>query len=232
MKFRGIYATAAVSFLLPLTALADAVLTTRLVFKENVRQQERMESTFSLPDTAFNDFVNRALVFTSVDCGGVQSRIRLQTVVDKKFYAFPDTVVEVLAQALFSGTNSFSIKGVYPQFSEELGYPTSLAPLATDPDVRPTGFIYWDDTLQLMAIPKKVDTIYFYCHVEHPALSADTMAIRFKPAYSEAALYYCCMLILESLEEFQDAAWYEARYEKLRAKLRATYQPKFDILKQ
>lgn len=217
--------------LLAVGVSADAVMTTRGVFKENVRQQERIESTYSLPDTAFNDFVNRALVWTSVDCGGVQSRVRMLTVKDRKFYAFPDTVVEVLAQALFSGTNSFSIRGVYPQFSEELGYPTVLTPMTTDPSVRPTGFIYWDDTLQLIAIPTKVDTLYFYCHVEHPALSADSMVIRLKPAYSEAALYYCCFLISESLEEFEDAAYFEARYEKTRAKLRALYQPKFDILK-
>lgn len=215
------------------SVMADAVMTTRLILKENIKQQAGFSgSSAALPDSLFNDFVNRALVWTSIDCGGVQSRVRVITTANQAFYALPDTVVEVLAQFIKTGDVSKSIKAIYPQFAEEMGFPTSLTDFSTDEDVVPTGWSFWDDTLTLWAVPEKVDTIWFYCHVEHPALSADSMAIRLKPAYTEAALYYCCQLIMESMEEWEDAKNFAIRYETTRNKLRERYQLKFDFLKR
>ena len=103
--------------LLAASVLAGGTITTRLEFKENVRQNLDLESTADLPDTTFNDFVNRALLWTSTDIGGVQSRVRIVTVAAQPFYQFPDTVVEVLAQILYSGAVSKSIKSLLSQKS-------------------------------------------------------------------------------------------------------------------
>jgi len=217
--------------LLAVNVFAGGTITTRLEFKENVRQQEKMESTVSLPDTAFNDFVNRALLWTSTDVGGVQSRVRVLTVVSQAFYQFPDTVVEVLAQILYSGDVTKSIKATPPQFAEELGVPTDLEATASDVDAIPVAFSYWDDTLTLQPVPVKVDTIYFMVHVEHEVLAADGDSIRFsKSAYTEAAVYYCCVMILEAEGMYEEAAYYLKRYEMIRDRLRAIFRPRFDVL--
>jgi hypothetical protein len=213
------------------SGFADATITTRLMFKENIRQQVHIYLTSNVPDSEMNDFANRALLWTSVDVGGVESRVRLLTVAGKANYVFPDTVVEVLAQIQFSGDVAKQLKATYPQFREDLLRPTELTELSTDPNAVATDFIYWDDTLILAAVPVKVDTIYFLCYVEHPSLSSDTMAIRMRPAFTEAAVSWACYLILSSLEEFQDAAIYKGKYDYQKAVLRERYRPKFDILR-
>ena len=92
------------------------------------------------------------------------------------------------------------------------------------------GFSYFDDTLQLFPVPVKVDTIWFYAFVEHEILSADADTIRMRPAFTDVAVYYCCMLVLESLSMYDEAAYYEAKYERYGLKTRQKYLKRLDIL--
>lgn len=214
----------------PVICLADASMDSLLAFKENVRQSQRMESTVDLPDSVLTDFCNRAFLRTSVDWGGVESRIRILTVKNQGHYQLPDTLVEILAQSTISIKLTHQLKQILPQHLEDLEIATGIPSKSTDPEAIAMGFSYFDDTLQLFPIPVKVDTLWFYAFVEHPSLADDTMRIRLRPAFTDVAVYFCCMLVLESFGRYQDAAYYEAKYEKYGLRSRQRYLKKLDIL--
>jgi len=214
----------------PVLSYAGASMDTLLAFKENVRQSKRMESTVTLPDSAFTDFVNRSLLRTSVDWGGVESRIRILTVANQGHYQLPDTLVEVLGQSTISIKLTHQLKQTLPQHLEDLGIATSLPSASADPEGVAIGFSYFNDTLQLFPIPVKIDTLWFYAFLEHEVLSAAADTIRMRPAFTDVAVYYCCMLILESFSMYEEAAYYEAKYEKYGLKTRQKYLKKLDIL--
>ncbi len=214
----------------PALGYAGASMDTLLAFKENVRQSKRLESVVALPDSALTDFANRALLRTSVDWGGVESRIRVVTVRNQRFYALPDTLVEVLTQSTISNHITHQLKQVMGQYFEDLGITTSFPPTTTDPEAVPLGFSYFDDTLQLFPVPAKVDTLWFYAFMEHEVLSADADTIRMRPAFTDVAVYKCCQFILESFDMKEDAAYYEALYEKYGQKTRKKYLKRLDIL--
>ncbi len=219
-----------VFMMFPGLCLADASMDSLLAFKENVRQSKRMESTEALPDSAFTDFANRALLRTSVDWGGVESRIRIQTVANQGHYQLPDTLVEILAQSTVSIKLTHQLKQTLPQHFQDLGISTEIPSSSTDPEAIAIGFSYWNDTLQLFPIPVKVDTLWFYAFVEHPAISVDSATIQMRPAFTDVAVYYCCMLILESFGMYEEAAIYEAKYEKYGLRTRQKYLKRLDIL--
>lgn len=214
---------------LPVLASGGVLFADFQELKENVRQQLRIEGTPALPDSEMTDFCNRALLWVSTDIGGIESRFQVNTAIDSPFYAMPDTIVEILHATLISGLTTKSIKAMWPQYYEELDNPTELAIEAGSVDDVPIAYIYWDDTLQLIPIPVKVDSIYFYVMVEHPVLT-DTMTIRMESPYSEAALWYACKIILESMSITATAAIYERTYDKARPILRERFRRKFEIL--
>lgn len=216
--------------MLPVLGYAGASMDTLLAFKENVRQSKRLESVVALPDSALTDFANRALLRTSVDWGGVESRIRIITVARQDFYVLPDTLVEILASSSISNNITHQLKQVMGQYFEDLGITTNFPSSTTDPESVPLGFSYFDDTLQLFPIPAKVDTLWFYAFVEHEVLSADADSIRTRPAFTDVAVYKCCQFVLESFDMTEDAAYYEALYDKYGARTRQRYLKKLDIL--
>ncbi len=216
--------------MLPAFTYADTKIDSLGEFKQQVRQSKRLESTVALPDTAFTDFVNRSLLRTSVDWGGVETRIRIQTVANQGHYQLPDTLVEILGQSTISIKLTHQLKQTFPQYIEDLGIATSLPPSSTDEKAIAIGFSYWNDTLQLFPIPVKVDTLWFYAFVEAEVLSASGDTIPMRSAFIEVAVYYCCKLISESFGMFEDAAYYEALYEKYGQKTRQKYLKRLDIL--
>ncbi len=216
--------------MLPAISYAGASIDTLLAFKENVRQSSGIESTVILPDSALDDFVNRALLRTSVDWGGVETRIRILTVANQGHYELPDTLVEILAQSTISIKLTHQLKQTLPQHLEDLGIATELPSASSDPEAIAIGFSYFNDTLQLFPIPVKVDTLWFYAFVEHEVLAAAADTIRMRPGFTDVAVYYCCALILESLGLYEKAAYYEAKYEKYGFKTRQKYLKKLDIL--
>ncbi len=217
--------------MLPALTSAGASIDTFLKFKENVRQSLRLESTVSLPDTAFIDMANRALLRTSVDWGGVESRIRIITVARQEFYALPDTLVEILTQTTINNSVTKQLKQMLPHFLEDLGYATKLPSTTADPDAVPLAYTYIDDTLQFIPVPTKADdTMWFYAFMEHEVLSADADSIRMRPAFTDVAVYKCCQFVLESLDMKEDAAYYEALYDKYGLKTRQKYLKRLDIL--
>lgn len=216
--------------ILPVFAFGDTKIDSLGEFKQMVRQSQRLESTVDLPDTVFTDFVNRSLLRTSVDWGGVETRIRILTVKNQGHYQLPDTLVEILAQSTVSIKLTHQLKQVLPQHLEDLGIATDIPSASTDPEAIAMGFSYWNDTLQLFPIPVKVDTLWFYAFVEAEVLSASADTIPMRSAFIEVAVYYCCMLISDSFKKYQDAAYYEAKYEKYGLRTRQRYLKKLDIL--
>ena len=215
---------------LPSLAYGDAVFATFKIFKEGIKQQLRIHSTAMVPDSELTDWANLALVWTSVDIGGVESRVRIQTVIGQPFYELPDTLVEILSQTNISLEVTKSLRAIPPQFSEEMGIGVELVTGESNKHATPIGFSYWNDTLQVFPIPIKVDTLYFYCYVEHPALSADGDAIVLRPAFTQAAIWYACESIFSSLAMTDEATIYEKKYDKAKIALRERYRNKFDIL--
>ena len=215
---------------LPSLVSAASVMDSLLDFKINVRQQLRIHSTATLPDSEITDWSNLAILWTSVDIGGVESRIRILTVVGQPFYELPDTLVEILSQTNISLEVTKSLRAIPPQFAEEMGISTELVTGESNKHATPIGFSYWNDTLQVFPIPIKVDTLYFYCYVEHKFLYHDTVDIQMRPAFVQAALWYACQSIFESMGMVAEAAIYEKKYDKAKIALRERYRNKFDIL--
>lgn len=231
MKTVKIYCLLLVVILfLPSLAYGDAVFATFKVFKEGIKQQLRIHSTNMVPDSELTDWANLALVWTSVDIGGVESRVKIKTIIGNAFYILPDTLVEILFASILADSITMPLKAIYPQFSQELGIVPDLARGTTEKYAVPVGFSYWGDSLQLFPIPQKIDTLWFYCYVEHPALSADGDAIRLKPAFTQAAIWYACESIFSSLGMSGEAIVYEKKYDKAKIALRERYRRKFDIL--
>lgn len=230
MRFARIGLKVALLLALPVIGWADTHIDSLLEMKENVRQKSQIYDTSILPDSLIGDICNEAVVWTSTDVGGVESRVRIITVANTAFYALPDTVVEVLFQTLKSGDFTRSVKAMPPQFTEELNIATSLTDGTTDEFETPVAFIFWDDTLQLIPVPEKVDTLWFYCYVEHPVMT-DTVNLQFThSAYATAAMYWAVAEVLSLVGEDERAAIWEARYEKAATKLRERFRRKFDLL--
>lgn len=231
MKTVKIYCLLLVVILfLPSLAYGDAVFATFKIFKEGIKQQLRIHSTVMVPDSELTDWANLALVWTSVDIGGVESRVKILTVVGQPFYELPDTLVEILSQTNISLEVTKSLRAIPPQFSEEMGIGVELVTGDGNKHATPIGFSYWNDTLQVFPIPIKVDTLYFYCYVEHPALSSDGDAIGLRSAFTQAAIWYACESIFSSLTMTDEAIIYEKKYDKAKIALRERYRNKFDIL--
>ena len=74
------------------------------------------------------------------------------------------------------------------------------------------------------------DTLVIKCFVEHAQLTATGNAISLQAPYIEAAKFYACMLAVSSLGMVQEATYYEALYEKRKARLREIYLRKLNAV--
>ena len=214
--------------LFPAVVWADAPITTYAQFKTAVRRIVGISSTSLIPDTSLSADANAALLWTSVDVGGIQAQFRIVTVADQAFYAIPDTICEILTVSFISedgGTHS--VRSWPPEIYEDVvptGNPALLSGEAED-DV-PIAFNYWSDTLQLMPRPVNADdSVVLKCHVEYTVDST----LQLKAAYLEAAKFYCAYLTMMNLRNYEEAGIFLGYYEVLRKKLRARYQNQFTM---
>jgi hypothetical protein len=216
--------------LLPVMAQAGAVYEDRNALAEAVRQQIGIESTTQLPDTTLDDIVAAAVVWTSTDIGGVEAQYKIATVDEQGFYAVADSIVKVLyASIVTKGGKVYSLKSWPPQHHNDLGGEPELSGGESDP--LPQSYNIWADTLQVSPPPiNDDDTLVLKCFVEHRALAVDSSDIQLRPAYTEAAKFYACMLALLSIEN-EKSAIYEGLYEKRKADLINSYTREFDLLK-
>lgn len=212
------------------TAFAGIVIDTVGGLNEQVRQEVSIEDLSMLPESTLTLFSKRAILWTSVDVGGVELQHHFTLVAGQAFYAIPDSITEVLHASYLSGNITKSIKAWYPQFAEDAFDVTGISTDATDEDQIPVVYNYWADTIQLIPAPQQGDSVYLKCFVEHPdAAVGDSICL--KPAYTEAAIDYACYLALRSVKMYEDAAIFKAAYDEKKAALRERYTRKFDLFK-
>lgn len=208
-------------------------------FKEQVRTESRMHDTSHLPDTTLVRFSKRALLYTSVDIGGVEMQWKFNTAARTAFYAIPDTITQIVHATLISEGYTFTIKAWHPEFYKEL-FPDGIeishleeASGGFDIDAVPLAYNYWADTIQLIPIPQKVDSVYLKTFVEYPVVdTTDAATIKFtNDAYTEAAITYCIYLIFKRSHMYESAALYLARYKELRTELKQAYTRKINAVR-
>lgn len=197
-----------------------------------VRFQTNISSTTSLPDSQLVQFVSRGLVYTSVDIGGIETRVMLTTDTLQHFYALPDSVTKIVSATLISEGVTKSIKQYHPQYAEGV---FGTSELEGDGEYQiPTTYNMWGDSVQLIPSPVKVDSIFLNCLVEHIAITTladSTKAIAFGEGHKEAAIFYTCGLIFTRSKMYEDAAFYFALYEKRKNELLQAYAKGFDALR-
>lgn len=221
---------AVVLFLCAASVFADKSFTELGTLKAGVRQQLKVWDVNTLPDSTLTAICARALVDVSVTCGGVEMQFRVVTDSGDAFYPMPDSVTEILFATLVSRERTMSIKAIPPQFTEDVSpdYPIRLE--GQDEYQVPRFYNYWADTLQLISVPSKIDTLYFKCFVEHPLLSADSQDVRLRSTFGEVAFLKSCADAAASFEAFDVSTWYLNEYEKKCPKIREKYLRRFDVL--
>lgn len=201
---------------------AASPVSTLATMKAAVRQMSQMEDVVLHPDSTLGLLCNLALLQTSIEAGGVEEQFRILTVTKQSHYLMPDTVVSIEYAEFLSDDDGeiLSIRQWPPQFVQDGLKLTTLGPADEENDAVPAGLNYWADTLQMMPSPiRDDDTLLIKCFVEHPYLSADSMALRLNPAYHDAALKLTCSKLSASVRDIAMADWWEAKYDKAKAAL-------------
>lgn len=200
-------------------------------FKSDLRYQTQLRSTTILTDTALTTFCNRAIVFTSTDIGGLEYQWRVPVVSGTKFYRIPDSVIQIFGASLVSNGITKSIKAYPPEFAEEDFKLSTLGAVqpGMNSDATPRAYQYWADTIQLIPIPIKADSLYLKGFVRHPQIMADTATIQLKPQYQEAAMAYACYLVWRSLEQYDKAEAWFASYKEIGQRLEKAQARKVDM---
>lgn len=198
-------------------------------FKRSVRMELNIADNSMIPDSFLIDICQRALLWTSTDCGGIEYTFTVTTVADQAFYAIPDSVVEILYATIVSNKYTKSIKSWPPSFSEE-AFGSSLGEEEGE-DQTPAAYNWWADSIQLIPVPIQVDTVYLKSFIEHSVVSADGDDVQLKSPYIEAAVAYACHLAYRRLQEYENAAGYLAMYGGIKNEVRAKYTRKFDIMR-
>lgn len=198
---------------------ADNALTTFNDFQDMVRQLTRLTGTNRIPDTTLDVICSNALLWTSVDIGGVEIQERLVTVAGTDFYGMPDTLVRFTAVTLLTEDGeTHGLKHWYPQyFKERFNLPKLSAAAESKNDI-PVAYNYGADSIQIMPKPVKVDTIYYKAYVEHPAIAAGG-TISMDRGFADAALFDACGRTLMAAAMFDEAERFFLRYEKKKAQL-------------
>lgn len=225
---------------------AASPIATQAAFANAVRNEVNISSTDLLPDTTLNEICERAVVWVSVDIGGVEAQYRIVTVSKQAFYVVADSITAILHATMLSNDGGTrTIKAWYPQFYQEItgvpgseGYvapPIALSSINPVEDEVPLAYHYWADTLQMMPIPTDAgDTIIIKCFVEHPILdtTAATDDVVFThSAYTEAAIDYTCYKILRMFGRLEEAAFYRADYDRQRQVLIQKYTRGFNVVR-
>ena len=215
--------------LLFLAGLVDAapVITTLGQFNTRVRERVRVQSTVMITDSTVRYASREAILWTSVTVGGVESNYRFVTVANDPYYPLPDTVVRVLYSSIQgAGGSSFPLKAWAPQYYDIF----DLDKLTDASEIQvPLAFIHWDDTLQLLPVPKRADTVLLRCFVEHQSISNDTNTIRLRSGYTEAALEWACSIVFGEIQLWDEAAKCRERFSQMKADLEAVYSRRFDL---
>ena len=214
--------------LFPYAVNGGDLITTVDEMGERVRDLTRISSQAILPDSDLYDFCGQALLWTSVDIGGVETIVRITTVATDPYYALPDTLVDVLfAYVNTKDAETRAIKAWYPQYFDELNLPAFVG---TDKEQIPLAYNYWQDTLQLLPVPLRADdTVVFKCFVEHETAETSGAIIYLRPAYTEAALFYACHLSTVSVGMFAESEKFFALYERLKVGLKERYTRRFEV---
>ena len=221
----------ACTFLLAGSTLGQ-VHSTRADFEDAARQQYGAETTKLVPDSSLGEFAQEAIIWTSVDAGGVEAQYKIITVTGQGFYAIADSIVAILETSyLQEDGQTRSLPHRPPQLHEELGGATAVEGGGED-DV-PGAWSYWADTLQLMPVPQSdADTIVLKCWVEHRALPDDSMTIQMQSAFVDVAKWNLCMRMALSLDpELPAVGVYKALYDEARKSLLKRFARRYDIVK-
>lgn len=212
---------------LPLTVNADDPFTNFDEFAEMVRKYTRIKDKSIMPDTTLWDICAQSIVWVSTEVGGCELRYRFVTVANQAFYQIPDSITEIVhatVQTKYGETKA--IRAYYPEYFADFG--VHKLSDANQSGV-PIAYFHWDDTLQILPPPIRVDTVYLYAFTRHvyPDTSAALDTITFnKTTYAKAAISYACMEVLMAMKDYQSAGNWAALYEKQVATLRQTFSRK------
>ena len=210
---------------------AESGIDTVSNFMQNVRWVVHCDNDNMLPDSVLLGFSARALHWVSTDIGGIEAIFLIESVVGTEFYAFPDTVTEILYGTFIDSNRTHSIKQFTPAFYEDAFNRQTTLDTGVG-DQYPRAYNLWADSLQLIPSPIKVDSFYFKCFIEHPLVDAATDTIRLRSPYVEAAIEYCCFLVYQRWQDFAGAAVHLGNYEALRVKLLERYRKRMELLPQ
>lgn len=215
-------------FIVPAQASTD--IDTLGDFMQEVRWILDYKSNDLLPDSALIGLAKRAITWTSIDFGGVEATFLIVTDTLQRFYAFPDTVTEILFATLVNENVTHSIKAFIPAYYEDIFNQTILQP-GTEDQI-PQAYNLWADTIQFIPTPIKVDSVYFKCYIEHSAVTAKADDILLRPGFIEAAIQYCCYLVYQRWKIYDAAAVHLQAYEALGVKLTNRYKKPMEMLAQ
>lgn len=213
----------------PVGATSDVDTVSNLM--QEVRWIVHCSNDDMLPDSVLIGFAQRALVWTSADIGGIEAIFLIETVAGTEFYAFPDTVTEILYGTFIDSNRTHSIKSFTPSFYEDAYDRQTTLDTGTG-DQQPRAYNLWADSIQLMPSPIKVDSLWFKCFVEHPACSLATAPIILRSPYVEAAIEYTCMLVYKRWQEFDKAAYFQASYNAMKVNLVERYRKRMELMPQ
>lgn len=203
-------------------------------FMVGVRDELGVYSSTLLSDTVLVKTCSSALVWTSVDAGGVEAQFKFDTVDEQIFYVVADSIVEIVAATLVRDNATYDLKAFHPQYFEQKFNQEEI--VEEDTESGPSqGYHLWADTLQLFPTPRTIDSIYLKCFVEHKAILDTTgfaaVTIDLRPAFTLVALAWACYLTLDQLDEFEKANVYLARYDMMKKSARERYFKHLDILR-
>ena len=187
-----------------------------------VRLQVAIDDCPLLPDSVLREFGARSLHLVSTDIGGIHRQARVVTVSGQSFYSMGALTIEVLAVSMLNNKESRSVPSVMPQFFQYLFGLTILEGDAIE--TVPLAVHYWGDSLQVIPTPINTDTLYLKCLIEHASGTDDSCDIQLRPAFTEAAILYCCYLSMKRVQDEPAAQAYLADYEKMKMKLLARYR--------
>lgn len=217
--------------LLVSTSYSGAVYSDLEDLVDAMRRQTEMTNTTLLSDSQAYDICKGALLWVSTDIGGYEKIHRFATAEGTAFYALEDSITEVLHVSLMSTDylTHRSLRNFDPELFEDAFGLSKLE--GTDDAVTPKGYSVFADTIQLMPAPANVDSVFLKCYYEHPVPTASDSAIHLRPAYTEAALAFACYKAYMARHLYQEAAFYDALYMKLKNSLRERYTPKTAIVR-
>ena len=199
-------------------------------FMNGVRTQVHSTATTQVSNADLHTICMRALIFTSIDIGGVEAYYMINTDTGQAFYEINTSIVEVLHASLIDENQTFTIKAWYPEFYDKYGGAEMLDESAGD---HPLVYNYWDDTLQLIPIPTGYDSLYLKCYIKHSAGAATDSAttdVELETGFAEAALFYACAIRQMKIRKFDEAKFYMELYGMLKVSLKEAYRRKWNII--